>query len=103
MMLGSDAPGVDPVDMKGRLVHPRAYGTFTSVLGHYVREQKVLPLEDAIRKMTSATTRRLGIRDRGLLQEGFFADIVVFDPETINALATYDNPNQLSVGVRHVF
>ncbi len=103
MMLGSDAPGVDPVDMKGRLVHPRAYGTFTSVLGHYVREQKVLPLEEAIRKMTSATTRRLGIRDRGLLQEGFFADIVVFDPETVNALATYDNPNQLSVGVRHVF
>jgi dihydroorotase/N-acyl-D-amino-acid deacylase len=79
------------------------YGTFPRVLGLYVREQHVLPLEDAIRKMTSATTRRLGIRDRGILQEGLFADIVVFNPATIIDLATYENPNQLSVGVQHVF
>ena len=89
--------------MKGRPVHPRAYGTFARVLGPYVREQNLLTLEDAVRKMTSAVTRRLSIRDRGLLQEGFFADIAVFDPEIIADLATYENPNQLSVGVRHVF
>jgi N-acyl-D-aspartate/D-glutamate deacylase len=62
-----------------------------------------MPLEDAVRKMTSAVTRRLGIRDRGILQEGFFADVVVFDPETVIDKSTYDNPNQLSVGIQHVF
>jgi dihydroorotase/N-acyl-D-amino-acid deacylase len=103
MMFGTDGAGIDPVEMNGRPTHPRLYGTFARVLGQYVREQNVLPLEDAVRKMTSAVTRRLGIRDRGLLQEGFFADIAVFDPETIADLATYENPNQLSVGVRHVF
>jgi dihydroorotase/N-acyl-D-amino-acid deacylase len=100
---GIDGGGVDPAEMKGRLIHPRVYGTFPRVLGHYVRDEKVLPLEDAIRKMTSATTRRLGIRDRGILQEGFFADIAVFDPATIIDLATYENPNQISAGIKHVF
>jgi dihydroorotase/N-acyl-D-amino-acid deacylase len=103
MKFGIDGPGVDPEEMKGRLIHPRVYGTFTRVLGLYVREQHIMPLEDAIRKMTSAVTRRLNIRDRGLLQEGLFADVVVFDPDTIIDKATYDNPNQLSVGVRDVF
>ena len=100
---GLDAPGLDPEKMKGKLAHPRAYGTFPRILGLYVREEKVLPLEDAIRKMTSAATRRLGIRDRGLLQEGLFADIAVFNPETIIDRATYENPNQLSTGVEYVF
>ncbi len=100
---GLDAPGLDPEKMKGKLAHPRAYGTFPRILGLYVREEKVLPLEDAIRKMTSAATRRLGIRNRGLLQEGFFADIAVFNPETIIDRATYENPNQLSTGVEYVF
>jgi N-acyl-D-amino-acid deacylase len=68
-----------------------------------VREQHVLALEDAVRKMTSAVTRRLSIRDRGILQEGFYADIAVFDPDTIIDKATYDNPNQLSVGMQYVF
>jgi N-acyl-D-amino-acid deacylase len=103
MKFGVDGGGVDPEEMKGRLIHPRVYGTFPRVLGLYVREQHVMPLEDAIRKMTSAVTRRLSIRDRGLLQEGFFADVVVFDPNTIIDRATYDNPNQLSVGIQHVF
>jgi dihydroorotase/N-acyl-D-amino-acid deacylase len=103
MAIGTDAGGVDPEEMKGRLVHPRAYGSFPKILGLYVREQKVVELEDAVRKMTSSVTRRLSIRDRGLLQEGLFADIAVFNPDTIIDRATYEDPNQLSVGVEHVF
>lgn len=103
MKFGIDGRGVDPEEMKGVLTHPRAYGTFPRVLGLYVREEKVLPLEDAIRKMTSAATRRLGIRDRGLLQEGLFADIAVFNPDTIIDHATFEDPNQLSTGVEYVF
>jgi N-acyl-D-amino-acid deacylase len=100
---GIDGRGVDPEEMKGVLTHPRAYGTFPRVLGLYVRDEKVLPLEDAIRKMTSAATRRLGIHDRGLLQEGLFADIAVFNPDTITDHATFEDPNQLSTGVEYVF
>ena len=100
---GIDGRGVDPEQMKGQLAHPRAYGTFPRVLGLYVREEKVLPLEDAVRKMTSAATRRLGIRDRGILQEGFFADIAVFNPDTVIDHSTFENPNQLSTGVEYVF
>jgi N-acyl-D-amino-acid deacylase len=100
---GIDGPGVDPEQMKGGLVHPRVYGTFPRVLGLYVREEKVLPLEDAVRKMTSAATRRLGIRDRGILQEGLFADIAVFNPDTVIDHSTFENPNQLSTGVEYVF
>ena len=103
MKFGLDAPGVDPEKMKGQLAHPRAYGSFPRILGLYVREDRLLPLEDAVRKMTSAATRRLGIRDRGILQEGFFADIAVFNPDTIVDHATYENPNQLSTGVQYVF
>jgi dihydroorotase/N-acyl-D-amino-acid deacylase len=100
---GIDGPGVDPEQMKGALTHPRVYGTFPRVLGLYVRQEHVLPLEDAVRKMTSAATHRLGIRDRGLLQEGLFADIAVFNPDTVIDHSTYDNPNQLSTGVEYVF
>ena len=103
MSIATDGAGADPEEMKGRLVPPRVYGTFARVLGHYVREEKVVPLEDAVRKMTSLVTRRLNIRERGLLQEGMFADVAVFNPDTIIDLATYENPNQLSVGVAHVF
>jgi len=100
--IGTDAGGMDPERARG-LTHPRAYGTFTRILGHYVRDEKVIPLEDAIRKMTSATSTRLGIQDRGLLREGMFADIVVFDPVTVADRATFEQPHQLSVGIRHVF
>jgi len=103
MKIGTDATGVDPEEMKGRLVHPRAYGSFPRILGRYVREEKIVPLEDTVRKMTSSVTRRLSIRDRGLLQEGMLADITVFDPNTILDRATYEDPNQLSVGIEHVF
>ena len=98
---GTDAGGADP-DRATGLVHPRTYGTFTKILGRYVREEGVLELEDAIRKMTSAVATRLRIRDRGLLAEGYFADIVVFDPETVRDRATYEDPHQLSSGVLHV-
>jgi N-acyl-D-aspartate/D-glutamate deacylase len=84
------------------LPHPRGYGTFPKILGRYVREWKVLSLEEAIRKSTSLTAQRLGIRERGLLREGFYADVVVFDPETIIDKATYENPHQYSEGIDYV-
>ena len=98
---GTDAGGHDPEKAEGR-VHPRSYGTYPRILGKYVREEGVIPLEEAIRKMTSAVADRLSIRDRGLLREGMYADVVVFDPETIADLATYEEPHRLSVGVDHV-
>jgi N-acyl-D-amino-acid deacylase len=98
---GTDAGGPDPETARG-LTHPRAYGTFPRILGRYVREQQVIPLEDAVRKMTSAVTTRLGIQDRGVLREGMFADIAIFDPETIIDVATYEEPHQVSRGVHHV-
>jgi dihydroorotase/N-acyl-D-amino-acid deacylase len=83
--------------------HPRAYGTYSRVLSKYVREEKVIPLEDAVRKMSSALCDRLGLRDRGQLREGFYADVVIFDPETVGDKATFAEPHQLSVGVRDVW
>jgi N-acyl-D-aspartate/D-glutamate deacylase len=100
---GIDGPGIDPEQTKGQMMHPRVYGTFPRVLGHYVRELGTLTLEDAVRKMTSAGTRRLGIHDRGILQEGTFADIAVFNPDTVIDHATFADSNQLSTGVEYVF
>lgn len=99
---GTDAGGWNPEGATG-LTHPRAYGTFARILGRYVRELGVTTLEDAIRKMTSAVATRIGIRERGLLVPGYYADIVVFDPETIQDHATYTEPHQLSTGIEHVF
>jgi N-acyl-D-amino-acid deacylase len=99
---GTDASGMDPDSTKA-LVHPRSYGTFPRILGRYVREQGVMPLEEAVRKMTSAVATRLSIQDRGVLRPGMWADIVVFDPATITDHATYNQPHQLSTGVRHAF
>ena len=101
MKFGTDADGWDPDSVKG-VLHPRTYGTFPRILGYYVRERKLLSLEEAIRKMTSATANRLSIRDRGQLREGFFADVVIFDPNTIIDRATFAQPNQLSLGVEQV-
>jgi dihydroorotase/N-acyl-D-amino-acid deacylase len=100
MKIGTDSVGVNPES--GGLTHPRSYGTFPRILGEFVHEKKVMPLEEAIRKMTSATARRLSISDRGLLQPGLFADVVVFDPETVGDRATYENPHQLPTGIRYV-
>jgi len=99
---GTDASGMDP-DSARALAHPRTYGTFTRILGKYVRDDRVMPLEEAVRKMSSAVASRLSIRDRGVLREGAFADIVVFDPATVADRATYQQPHQLSVGMHHVF
>jgi N-acyl-D-amino-acid deacylase len=83
--------------------HPRAYGNFARLLGKYVREEKLLTLEQAIRKLTSLPAANLGLDRRGELREGYFADVVVFDPKTIADRATYENPHQYAVGVKHVF
>ncbi len=83
--------------------HPRAFGSMPRFLGHYVRDEHLLPLEQAIRKITSLPAQREHIRDRGLLKEGFFADITIFDPATIVDKATYENPAQISAGVKYVF
>ncbi len=98
---GTDAGGIDPEGATG-LAHPRAYGTFTRVLGKYVREEGATTLEEAVRKMSSAVATRLHIRERGLLAEGYFADVVVFDPETVGDRATYEEPHRLSTGIEHV-
>lgn len=82
--------------------HPRAYGNFARLLGMYVRERSVIPLEEAIRKLTSLPASNLGIRDRGVLAPGHFADVVVFDPEVIADRATFDDPHRYAVGMQHV-
>ena len=82
--------------------HPRNFGTFPRVLGTYVRERKVLRLEDAVRKMTSLNATKVGLIDRGLLRVGLFADITIFDPERVADLATYTDPFQYSTGIEYV-
>ena len=82
--------------------HPRSYGTFPRILGRYARDEGVITLEDAVRKMTSLTASRLKLRDRGVLREGAWADLVVFDPERIIDTATYDDPHRYPVGIDHV-
>ena len=99
---GTDAGGLDPATAKA-LTHPRSYGNFPRIMGKYVRDENVIPLEDAIRKASAAVAHRLSIPDRGELREGAYADIIVFNPETIADKATYDQPHQLSLGVRDVF
>ena len=83
--------------------HPRAFGTFPRILGIYAREQQMMSLEEAVRKMTSLAASRVGLLDRGILRPGAFADIAVFDPKTIRDLATFSDPMHYSVGVRYVF
>jgi N-acyl-D-amino-acid deacylase len=102
VVIGSDAGGRNPATDSG-LVHPRAYGTFPRILGKYVRDEAVLRLEDAVRKMTSASAQILKLSDRGLLREGNYADIVIFDPAAIADRATYVQPHQISVGVHDVW
>lgn len=97
MMVGSD--GIP--DLRGQ-PHPRLFGTFPKVLAHYVRDRKVITLEDAIRRMTSLSSDRFGLVDRGRVEEGRFADLVLFDPETIVDTATYDDPKQEPTGIELV-
>lgn len=104
LSFGSDAESQAPegVFLKSN-PHPRAYGNFARLLGKYVRDEKVIPLEEAIRKLTSLPAGNLKIQDRGLLKEGYYADVVVFDPETIEDHATFAEPHQYATGVVHVF
>lgn len=102
--VATDAGGIDPAwAATGGPTHPRAYGTFPRVLGKYVREDGVLSLEDAVRKMSGAVAARLGLRERGVLRESHFADVVLFDPATIGDRATFADSHQLSIGVRDVW
>ncbi len=101
---GSDegAPAPEGVFLRSN-PHPRAYGTFARLLGHYVREEGLVPLAEAIRRLSSLPAENLRLRDRGRLTPGYFADVVVFDPATVIDHASYERPHQLATGVRHVF
>ena len=101
---GSDEASLAPagVFLKSN-PHPRAYGNVSRLIGKYVREEKIISLEEAIRRLTSFPAENLKLKKRGRLQQGYFADIVVFDPNKIIDKATYDRPHQLSIGVLSVF
>ena len=100
----SDSPSLAPegVFLKSS-VHPRAYGSFARLLARYVRDQKVIPLEEAIRRLAALPAQTLKVESRGMLRTGYFADVVVFDPARIQDHATYEKPHQYATGMRHVF
>ena len=101
--IDNDSQGTAPTGILGQEhPHPRAYGTFPRILRKYVREEHRLTLQDAIRKFTSLPAQRLGLTDRGVLKQGMWADIAIFDPEQIHEVATFENPNQLSVGIQYL-
>lgn len=104
MSFGSDAGSLatEGVFLKSN-PHPRAYGNFSRLLGKYVREEKVIPLEEAIHKLSGLPASHLKLKNRGLLKPGYAADIVIFDPNTISDHATFEQPHQYSTGVQHVF
>jgi N-acyl-D-amino-acid deacylase len=99
--VGSDSGAI--VGTMGQVgAHPRAYGTFPRILGHYVRDEHLFTLEEAVRKMTSLAASRAGFSDRGMLAPGKKADVVVFDPQTIRDVSTYEDPHHFSVGISNV-
>ncbi len=95
-MVGSD--GI----LTGEMPNPRSYGTFPYVLGQFVREEGLLRMEEAVRKMSAIPAQRLGLKDRGILRDGMKADIVVFDPDAVGAKATFEEPKQYPVGIDYV-
>jgi N-acyl-D-amino-acid deacylase len=97
----SPAPAAEGVFLQWS-THPRAYGSFARLLGKYVRDEKVVPLEEAVRKLSSLPAGNLRLRDRGLLAPGYFADVAIFDPDRIQDHATYDEPHRYATGMRHV-
>ena len=103
MSFGSDeaSPAPEGVFLKSHS-HPRAYGNVARLLGHYVRDEHATTLQDAVRRLTSLPASNLGIRQRGALKPGNYADVVVFDPATIQDHATYEKPDQLATGVDDV-
>jgi dihydroorotase/N-acyl-D-amino-acid deacylase len=101
--IDNDYEGTSPNGLLAKdFAHPRAYGTFPRILRKYVREEKKLSLEDAVRKFSALPAQRMRLNDRGVLKAGLWADLVIFDPETIRDIATFENPNQLSVGMDYV-
>jgi N-acyl-D-amino-acid deacylase len=101
--IDNDSSGASPEGILGQEhPHPRAYGTFPRILSKYVREEKALTLEDAIRKFSALAAQRMCLADRGVLKSGMWADIVIFDPSTVHDRATFENPNQLSEGMDYV-
>ena len=103
VMVGSDGNAVAPYGITGQgKPHPRFYGTFARILGHYARELGLLPIETAIHKMTGASAAALGLADRGALRAGAAADVTVFDPDTIAEEASYEDPHRFATGVEHV-
>jgi len=104
MSFCSDAGSLAPEgDFLKSNPHPRAYGSFARLLGCYVRDEKIIPLEEAIRRLTSFPAANLNISKRGLLDSGYYADIVVFNPETVKDQASFENPHQYATGVVHVW
>jgi N-acyl-D-amino-acid deacylase len=100
----SDSPSLAPEGVfLLSSVHPRAYGSFARLLAKFVRDEKIIPLEEAVRKLTSLPAGNLKIKERGSLKEGYFADVAVFDPERIQDHATFEQPHQYATGVVHVF
>ncbi len=101
--IDNDSEGSSPEGILGEAhPHPRAYGTFPRILSKYVREDKVLTLDDAIRKFSALPAQRMHLADRGVLKQGMWADVVIFDPATVHDRATFENPNQLSEGMQYV-
>jgi len=101
--VGTDAGAVNITGpLSQSKTHPRAYGSFPRILGRYVREQHVLTLEQAIRKFTSLPAQRVGLLQRGILKPGFFADVTIFDPATVNDVATFEDPHRPSTGIEYV-
>jgi N-acyl-D-aspartate/D-glutamate deacylase len=100
--IGSDGSALNIASRERGQPHPRSFGTFARLLGYYVRDQKLLTLEDAVRKASALNAAKVHLFDRGLLRPGMWADVTVFNPETIADKATYENPYQYSVGVEYV-
>ena len=103
-MIGSDGLAISPTGIHGsEQHHPRFYGTYPRILGRYVREQSIMSLETAVQKMSGMPAERLGLKDRGKVEEGLVADLAVFDPDTVIDRSSFEDPHQLAGGVPHVF
>jgi N-acyl-D-amino-acid deacylase len=102
-MVGSDGTALAPYGVLGqKLIHPRSYGCYPKILGRWVRDEKLITMEEAIKKMTSLPAQRLRLQDRGLIRKGMWADIVIFNPKTIIDKATFEDPHQYPDGIKYV-